>query len=401
MPLEFIKRNLEKVGCDIAIEKSKIYYLYDDKREEILVDAEWKKEIKSHMRSNQYEFDLEERRLIGPRIIEAMVAPLGSDVFYRPDYTFSAGSGRKVRLTGSSMKFQLSFFDSDEYERYFEHIVQRKIERFIKRKRELSFEDLLWRQRTISYHVPRKQEKTQIKQEGIPKMEACLFKLAAENSECWEFKRRIKKSLVSWSEEFDEDNLNIPLATYDSNLVKYFKVAISSQFPSQSFLAFYHVLEYNFLQVSDEVLHGRLRSHVNNTRFQSQPDEIEKIISIVKKHSSASNETEMLMRVLRKYVDEEELIEFISQLEDSAEEKVYSKSREIFGEPFHIQLKLDHAISNAAKLIKHVRNALVHSSDRYSRDDCHIPLTESEDIVRDYIPLIRFLSEKVICAKTS
>jgi hypothetical protein len=117
--------------------------------------------------------------------------------------------------------------------------------------------------------------------------------------------------------------------------------------------------------------------------------------------SSSSDETEMLMRVLRKYVDEEELIEFISSSEDDAEEKIYTKSREVFGEKLHIQLRPDHAISNTAKLIKHIRNALVHSSDRYSRDDCHIPLTESEDIVREYIPLIRYLSEKVICAKTS
>ncbi|MDR5873297.1 hypothetical protein [Vreelandella gomseomensis] len=401
MPLEFIKENLEKVDCEISIEGNKIYYHYDGNKEEILIDDDWKKEIRSYKRSNQFEFDLEERRLVGPRIIESMVAPLGADIFYRPDYTFTAGAGREVRLTESSKRFQLSFFASAEYERFFESVIQRKISRFIKRERKLSFGDLLWRQRTISYHVPRKQEKYQIMREGLPKMEACLFKLAAENNECWEFRRRIKKPVIAWTDEFDEDNLKIPLAKYDSNLVKYFKVAISSQFPSQSFLAFYHVLEYNFLLVSDEVLHGRLKSHVNSTRFQGQDDEIEKIISIVKKHGSSSDETEMLMRVLRKYVDEEELIEFISKSEDGAEEKIYSKTREVFGERFHIQLKSDHVISNTAKLIKHIRNALVHSSDRYSRDDCHIPLTESEDIVREYIPLIRFLSERVICAKTS
>jgi hypothetical protein len=401
MPLELIKNNLEKVGCKVSIEGNKLFYHYDDSKEEILVNDGWKKEIRAHKRSNQYEFDLEERRLVGPRIIESMVAPLSSDTFYRPDYTFTAGSGREVKLTESSKKFQLSFFDSDEYERFFDLVIRRKLARFIKRNKDLSFENLLWTQRTVSYHVPRKQEKSQIMREGVPKMEACLFKLAAENSECWEFRRRIKSPVISGVEEFDEDDLKIPLAAYDSNLVKYFKVAISSQFPSQSFLAFYHVLEYNFLHVSDEALHGRLKSHVNSTRFQGQPDEIEKIISIVKKHSSSSDETEMLMRVLRKYVDEEELIEFISSSEDDAEEKIYTKSREVFGEKLHIQLRPDHAISNTAKLIKHIRNALVHSSDRYSRDDCHIPLTESEDIVREYIPLIRYLSEKVICAKTS
>lgn len=401
MPLEFIKSNLEKVGCEVSITGSKIYYHYDDDKEEILVSSDWKKEIKSYLRSNQYEFDLEERRLVGPRVIEAMVAPLGSDTFYRPDYTFKAGSGREVSLSESSKRFQLSFFDSDEYERFFGAIIRRRLTRFIERNKGLEFGRLLWTQRTLSYHVPRKQDKSQIIREGIPKMEACLFKLAAENSECWEFRKRIKLPVIIWEDEFNEDDLKIPVAKYDTNLVKYFKVAISSQFPSQSFLAFYHVLEYNFLQVSDEVLHGRLKSHVNNTRFQGESDDIEKIISIVKKHSSSSDEVEMLMRVLRKFVDEEELIEFIAEAEADAEEKIYSKNREIFGERFHVQLKKDHAISNTAKLIKHIRNALVHSSDRYSRDDCHIPLTESEDIVREYIPLIRFLSEKVICSRSS
>ena len=44
MPLEFIKKNLEKVDCEISIARGKLYYHYDDKKEEILVDDEWKKE---------------------------------------------------------------------------------------------------------------------------------------------------------------------------------------------------------------------------------------------------------------------------------------------------------------------------------------------------------------------
>ena len=185
MPLEFIKKNLEKVGCEVTVEKGKVYLHYDQGKKEIQVDDDWKKEIRSFIRSNQYDFDLEERRLVGPKVIESMVAPLGLDMFYRPDYTFRAGAGREVRLAESSKRFQLSFFHSDEYERYFDQIIRRRLDRFIERSRELPFERLLWTQRTVSYHVPRKQERSQIMREGIPKMEACLFKLASENSECW------------------------------------------------------------------------------------------------------------------------------------------------------------------------------------------------------------------------
>ena len=55
-----------------------------------------------------------------------------------------------------------------------------------------------------------------------------------------------------------------------------------------------------------------------------------------------------------------------------------------------------HALSNAAKALKHIRNAIVHSSDRYKRDECHIPLTESEDTIGEYIPLVKYFAEQVI-----
>ncbi|QNH03232.1 hypothetical protein [Pseudomonas sediminis] len=399
MPFEFIKNNLEKVGCVASVNEdcSEISIEHDDDEYTVTVSEEWQKEVRLFLRSNQYEYDVDERRLIGPRTLEMMVAPLGGEYFYKPNYSFTSKANREVTLTTSSEKFRISFFASNEYEKYFEAIVSKRL----KKRKSLTFETLLWAPTSITYKVPKKQDKSKLLHEGIPTLEACLFKLASEKNECWEFKKRLKKKFLSYSDEAEDEALTIPTATYEVNLIKYYKVAISSQFPSQSFLAFYHILEYNFLQVSDEVLQGRLKSHIHDTRFQGRPDQIDKIISIVKKHSSSSDETEMLLRVLRKYVDEDELIEFIKKYEERAGDAVFSKSKEIFGEKLNIQLRSDHALSNTAKLIKHIRNALVHSSDRYNRDDCHIPLTESEFLVREYIPLVRFLSERVIYAKSS
>lgn len=51
---------------------------------------------------------------------------------------------------------------------------------------------------------------------------------------------------------------------------------------------------------------------------------------------------------------------------------------------------------NAAAILKHVRNALVHSSDRYTREDCFLPFSDSEDVIIKYIPLVEFLAERVI-----
>ncbi|ELY4393948.1 hypothetical protein SMZ41_004052 [Cronobacter sakazakii] len=107
----------------------------------------------------------------------------------------------------------------------------------------------------------------------------------------------------------------------------------------------------------------------------------------------------MLMRVLRKFVDQEELKEFITQFEIAAGDKLYTKSRRVFGENLSINITNEHMIPNTAQMLKHIRNALVHSSDKYNRDDCHIPLTESEELVSYYVPLVRFLAEQIIRAK--
>jgi len=61
-----------------------------------------------------------------------------------------------------------------------------------------------------------------------------------------------------------------------------------------------------------------------------------------------------------------------------------------------MKLEQGHALSNAAAILKHVRNALVHSSDRYTREDCFLPFSESEDVIIKYIPLVKYLAERVI-----
>ena len=55
-------------------------------------------------------------------------------------------------------------------------------------------------------------------------------------------------------------------------------------------------------------------------------------------------------------------------------------------------------MSSAATIIKHIRNALVHSSDKYAREDCFIPLSEAEDHIVKYIPIVQFMAERVIFA---
>jgi hypothetical protein len=95
-------------------------------------------------------------------------------------------------------------------------------------------------------------------------------------------------------------------------------------------------------------------------------------------------------------VPETDLIDFIEKFETACGEKIYSKKRTVFGEQVQVALVKDHALANAAKALKHVRNAIVHSSDKYKREECHIPLSDSENVIEEFIPLARFFAEKVI-----
>ncbi|MFM5009143.1 hypothetical protein ACET6F_13550 [Aeromonas veronii] len=400
MPLHSIKTILEKNKCICIIDNSSLEIEFDGIKNTIEIEPEWTKVIKSFNRSNQYSFDGDTRRLIGPKSIEIGVSRLNGSaqyMFTRTNYTFKNTNNRIVNLSLASDFFALSFFFSQEYSDFFNVNISRKL----KNKRIRTFNELLWRPYSITFSAQRKTDTSKLLSEGIPALDACLFKLASELGSCWEFMKKRRERLMPEYEDIDTDNMSIPMAKYDPNMLKYFKVAVSSQFPSQSYLSYYHVLEYNFLSVSDEVLHSRVKTHIHSTEFNGSNTQIEKIINIIKKHNDKSDETEMLTRVLRKYINEDELIDFIEELENRINIKLYTKTADVFGEKLQIQTKKDHAISNTAKVLKHIRNALVHSSDRYNRDDCHIPLTESEFVIEKYIPLISFLAEKVICATSS
>jgi len=96
-------------------------------------------------------------------------------------------------------------------------------------------------------------------------------------------------------------------------------------------------------------------------------------------------------------VPEEGLITFLKEFEDKIGEKIYSKPKEpVFGENIKIKLELGHALSNSATITKHIRNSLVHSSDRYNREDCYLPFSNSESIVEQYVPLVKYLAETVL-----
>jgi hypothetical protein len=306
-----------------------------------------------------------------------------------------------------SLEYQVNLFRSDEFdiERAISRVRRRiegRPEGAIKRNPRIRFRTELFfvNFKTITFQTKRKLTRENLIREGREKCKSCLFALAVNENDCWELRETVKGKgfYIPLSEETDDD-LKIPPAIFEDDLVGFYKIAKSSLFPSQAFLSYYHVLEYNFLRVSDEELFNRTKSIINSPNFNSNYDNVNKLLAVLKKHERNLDETSMLKRVITKFIDEEELMNFIRELETKLTDKVYSKPKdEVFGERIPLKLEEGHTIGNTAKVIKHIRNSLVHSSDKYTREECVVPFSESESIVTRYIPIVKFLAEKVIYA---
>lgn len=234
-------------------------------------------------------------------------------------------------------------------------------------------------------------------------IDACLFELSYLRGitltlhERWPLREpRIRP--FKFGEQFNGNQLPFPRVSFNADIVRFYQRGMSTEDPVNRFLSFYHVLEYFFVNVSDEQLYNKLSQRINDPKFSTSPKNLDNIIRDTLKHRRETDETEMLKLVLNKFVDEAELIEFIKAYEMHIDENLYSKRRTIFGEGIEVKLEPGHIISNLAKRIKFIRNALVHSSDRYDRNQSYVPTASAENMIRQEIPLMEYLAEKVIIA---
>ena len=410
MTMNKLLKRFTELGCSVSLNGDEIDLDVGDAKVRIPIDDEWKKAIEGFYKARQYRFDPERRVLSSNRAVEYLVVRLDPGFYYRISHEFSDSVENVVRLTPASKEFHLSYFESKSYERSFERIKERIHRRSSRsvgaarrdtKRRIYRLADLFFNFHTVTYAAKRKPRGKNIEDVAIGPVKACLFALAYKKDESWELSHEIKSKGLIYpraSHEFDEA-LEIPRASYDDAAVTFYKVAKSSQFPSQVFLAYYHILELHFLRVADEALFNAVCAQLNNPDFRSTYENVTKLLAAIKRNDNTSNEKDMLLGVLRKYVAEEEFIEFVAQLETEAGEKHFTKPKQkIFGERYSIGVDKGHALNGAAVVIKHIRNALVHSSDKYAREDCFLPLSETEDVVVRYIPIVQFFAERVIFA---
>ena len=393
--LQHVHARLASLGLECSIVGAELHVDRSPRPVKIKFDAEWEADFQQYKRARSIEFDINSRVLCHNNAFEVLVTRLTQAQGLAPEkYTLSDRLGNTVAVGTATPAYTLAYFDSTEYENFFKlRVRKRLLEANIFNR---SVHQLLWIPNTAVYVHKGRKTATDLKELALAAIRNTLFKIAVEQHDCIAVWKRRKVRLKTFYLEEPSEDPTIPKAKYDENVVSFYKVAKASPFPSQSFLAFYHVLEYYFLRISELLLHDRLTSMLNETNFHTSKGTLDKIISTVRGQDARSDETEMLRNVLDRFVQESDLIDFIQRFEDKCGEKIYSKKRQVFGEQVQITPIKDHALANSAKVLKHIRNAIVHSSDRYKREDCHIPLSESEDTIAEFVPLARFLAERVI-----
>ncbi|MGE4335364.1 MAG: hypothetical protein AB7E55_05235 [Pigmentiphaga sp.] len=345
MSISCIAKRLAELGCSANVNGDRVDLEFDGTECQIRFDPEWSSAINSFYKARQFSFDNDRRILTSNRTVECLLVRLDSGYYFQIEHNFSDPKGNTVQLSLASKEYLLSYFQSERYKATFERMktrMQTRVDRRVRRGYDapsMRFEDLIPRFYTIKYSVQRKPRAQSIYDVAIQPIKACLFSLAYKKDESWELSHEIKSKGLYYprTDEKEDGSLQIPRASYDDAAVTFYKVAKSSQFPSQAFVAYYHILELHFLRVADESLFNAVCAQLNNPDFRSTYENVTRLLAAIKRNDNTSNERDMLLSVLRKYVAEEEFIEFVIDTEKAAGEGTFTKFKlPIFGEKFHL-----------------------------------------------------------------
>lgn len=389
-----IAERLKPLGVESFLEGINPFLKFRGNQIRVRLDDQWEEGYRTYLALNDTYFDEGDWTFTSSSVLDVPLSRLDTDFYRDEELVFANSNGDEVCIKRASYNYIFAFFDSEAYIAYFESLVADRLSEEYKYGRGIAF---IFRSPVVATFRPMLAlSPASVKPMGFECIRACLAKLAIEKDICYEISGPSNFSFGTSTPQ-SATNWVIPSVVYDKNLISYYKVGKASPFSSQSFLAYYHVLEYYFLRVAEDSLHHRLRGLLNEPSFYATTDSLDRAISLIRKHDANDDETEMLRKVLIKFVAEEDFIAFVSELEAGHQEKkIYTRKTTVFGESFEISLREGHALSNAAKLLKHIRNAIVHSSDKYNREECHIPLTASEAVIFRYIPIVKYFAERVI-----
>lgn len=221
-----------------------------------------------------------------------------------------------------------------------------------------------------------------------------------------------QRSILTRRRHQNISELMPPQRFYQEQLVEQYYMALTSEDSFVKFIGFYHIMEYFYEEVYNEDVLKSVQYIIQHPGFSAKrTKDIAKIVDLIKKKNRLNkegfqgSELEALELTLKKFVNLSELVNDLTEFNDSIVE--YYKTTEVnFSKGDAIDLK---DVSNeklykklAARIYK-TRNSLVHSKSnetRLSERGIYNPFTNSKALAKE-IPLMRYISEAIIINSSS
>jgi len=235
----------------------------------------------------------------------------------------------------------------------------------------------------------------------------CLFELAYLKNlpvglaDEWPARRRLEQDTFNFEDNSPDAALPMPSSDFVGDVVQFYQLGMSSRMSVLQFWAYYQVLEYFFIRVSDEDLHSALANRLRDPRFKPTSAQLDRVVQDVLDHLETVDTLTMLVNVLDKYVDEELLIQFIRAYEKHLGADHYTKRRRLFGEDVQVKLSKGTVIENVARTVLAIRHVVIYSPDRFARTSRNIGFDQLSETIKPEIPLMKFLAERVIIGSGS
>jgi hypothetical protein len=346
-----------------------------------------------------------ETSIVGPTFREQLVqivAPLRAPIFSfrnRP-IRFESEGGGTIVLVGPPSPMFINFFGLRKEQSAF---LRERLDRALIGTGRTTMKEVFDRLLTIRLDAAESLNETQLR-EITSLFESCLFELSYMRSTPIQLQNEwpsfaARRRSFAPGRALGREPLLLKRVEYDVPALRFYQRGVATDDAYIQFISFYHVLEYYFISVSDDILYKRLSRVFVDPVFRPTPRHFDKIILTVEDHKRTNDETEMLKNVLSNYCDEKEIMEFIQNHELREKAKIYTEKADCFGEELEkLTMREGHIFGPVAKRIKVIRNTLVHSSDRYERKERYLPSPEADRVLRREVPLLRFLAERVVIA---
>lgn len=223
--------------------------------------------------------------------------------------------------------------------------------------------------------------------------EAAIFHIAYGQGVSVSFTKSWERTYY-WLGRKETEEVQFPLRTYNSELIGYYNLALSSDSLVLGYLALYQILEYFYTSVSENALHKNVQEQLVSPDFaHTKPKKLRDLIKTIRQFDARIDELSALKLVLETYFEKADLRQWIEEYE-AKHGPYFTNEITLFGSSFRLDTSDNSIIPNLAARIYKVRNALVHNKEgEVSR---FVPYTGQEEALNKEVQVLVFLAEQLI-----